>query len=61
MKYFIPISEMKLLRLKFINLAGMWHKWDLSLFDTEVVASQLLCGCVCGCVCVGVCVCVYRE
>ena len=47
MKYFIPISEMKLLRLKFINLAGMWHKWDLSLFDTEVVASQLLCVCVC--------------
>ena len=53
MKYFIPILEMKLLRLKFINLAGMWHKWDLSLSDTEVGASQLLCVCVC--------VCMYRE
>ena len=27
----------------------MWHKWDLSLSDTEVGASQLLCVCVCVC------------
>lgn len=33
----------------------MWHKWDLSLFDTEVVASHLLRLSVC--VCVGG----YRE